>query len=120
MAQNKQTAGFLVSVFIVLGILGLLCAIAVPHANEMVYASKATERETALLRIQNAVTEMLRQSPCGALEAIGPVTDLNMVKTADADPLALSDYLPDDKSGYLVPECKYSFTADGTVIQFTD
>jgi hypothetical protein len=118
--QYKQAAGFIVGFFITLGILGILASFAVPHAIEMAHQEKAQEKETELLRIQYAVDEMLRQSPSGELDSIGPVTDLNLVRTADAPPLVLTDYLTEKTSVRCLPGCTYSFTADGLVRQMTN
>ncbi len=118
--QRKQSAMFLVGVFVVLGILGLLAAVAIPHAREMSYRSHAHDKETELLRIRSAVDEMLQQSHGGKLESIGPVADLSLVHTADEKPLFLIDYLPEEVSSHLIPGCTYSFTADGVVMQMTN
>jgi len=114
---NKQLSGLIIAFFLILGILGVLASIAIPHAREMAYDQQVREQEEELLQIRSAVTEMLQVSPGGRLESIGPVKDMNLVKTADTQPLILTDYLPEDlqkpiDSGYV-----YSFTADGFVLQ---
>lgn len=118
--QHKQTSLFLVAVFVTLGILGILAAVAIPHASDMVYQSGAQERETELLKIRAAVDDMLRESPCGKLVSIGPVKDLALVHTADTVPLALTDYLPEEMKNNITSGCHYSFTSDGLVVQLTD
>ena len=117
--QHKQAAGFLVGIFIVLAVLGILAAVALPHASQMVYQSKAHERADEFLRIQSAVTEMLEQSTAKTLVSIGPVSDLNLVQTADSQPLKLTDFLPPEVKPNLNSGCQYSFTAEGLVVQLT-
>ena len=115
--QQRQAAGLLLTIFVVLGILGILSAIAIPHVNQMIYKTKAEARETEFLKIQTAVIEMLRESACGMLEPIGPTADISQVRTRDAEPLVLSDYLSGIKDNCLASGCQYSFTSDGTVLQ---
>jgi len=104
----------------VLGIIGVLASVALPHAGDMIYREKAREKEAELLQIRSAVSEMLQLSPSGKLESIGPVADLALVHTADAEPLILTDYLPPDMPGKISSGCSYSFTADGYVLQITN
>jgi hypothetical protein len=118
--QHKQAAGFLVGLFIVLAILGVLAAVALPHVFDMNYQSVADERNHELLGIQQAVAGMLNRSPAGTLVSIGPIDDLNMVRTCDAEPLELTDFLPPEINPKLDSGYRYSFTAEGLVIQLTD
>jgi len=118
--QHKQGSIFLVGALVTLVILGVLAAVAVPHASDMLYQSTVHEREIELLRICSAVDEMLRESPAGRLVSVGPVTDLSLVHTADADPLNLTDFLPSEMDNHIGSGCRYSFTADGLVLQLTD
>jgi|WetSurMetagenome_2_1015567.scaffolds.fasta_scaffold669869_1 hypothetical protein len=118
--QHKQSSLFLVLLFVALGILGILAAIAIPHASDMVYQDTSRERETELLKIRAGVDDMLRESPCGKLVSVGPVTDLSLVHTNDAAPLALTDYLPAEMKNNINSGCRYSFTADGLVVQYTN
>lgn len=114
--QDKQSAILFIESIAVVAILSILMAVTIPHIGQMIYQSKAEARNAELLDIQSAVTEMLYDSTSGVLEPVGPVDDLKQVKTRDAQPLVLSDYLLDGddciKSG-----CSYLFTADGTVVQ---
>jgi hypothetical protein len=118
--QHKQASVFLVGIFVALGLLGILAAVALPHASDMVYQSNAQNKEDELLHIQSAVTEMLFESPDGTLVSIGPVTDLTMVRTTDAAPLVLADFLPPEINPILDSGCLYSFTSEGLVVQLTD
>jgi hypothetical protein len=118
--QHKQASLFLVLVFVTLGILGILAAVAIPHASDMAYQDSSRERETELLRIRAGVDDMLHESQCGKLVSVGPVTDLSLVHTADAAPLTLTDYLPAEMKSNINSGCCYSFTADGLVVQYTN
>lgn len=118
--HQKQAAVLIVVIFIVLGVLGVLSAVAIPHADDMVRQYGAEEREMEFLRIQAAVTEMLRRSPDGMLYSVGPTGDLREVQTIDEKPLFLSDFLSGDESDWITTGCRYSFTADGVVLQVTD
>ena len=115
---NRQASIFMVAAFIVLGVLGLLAAVAIPHVSTMTQQSEARADELELLKIRSAVDDMLQQSPAGSLRAVGPVTDLSQVLTADDPPLSLKDYLPDGMKSVITSGCSYGFTADGLVAQY--
>jgi hypothetical protein len=116
---NKQLAGLIIAFFAVLGLIGGLASIALPHAKEMVLQQDMRKKEAELLQIRSAVMEMLRISPSGKLESIGPVEDLTLVQTSDDQPLILADYLPPDMGVNIDSGCKYSFTSEGYVLQLT-
>jgi len=116
--EHKQTALFMIVVFIVLGILGSLASIAIPHTVEMAYASKAEDRTMELFTIQTAMAGMLSMSQTHQVNTIGPTANLNLVCTTDETPLVLADFLPDVKGGRLASGYSYSFTADGLVLQY--
>jgi hypothetical protein len=116
--EHKQAAWLIVATFVVLGILGSLASIAVPHAGEMAYASRAEDRTMELFTIQAAVAAMMGESGTHQVQSIGPVSDLNLVSTTDATPLVLADFLPAGTGPHLTSGYTYSFTADGLVIQF--
>ena len=116
--HHRQTAIFMVIAFVTLGILGLLSAVAVPHAFNMAHQSKSAVNETELLKIRAAVEDMLQQSPAGKLISIGPVSDLSLVKTADEPALELTDYLPPEITNPITSGCTYGFTSDGLVVQY--
>ena len=114
--QDKQVAGLFLEIFLIVAILGSLSAIAIPHVSQMIQKSKAEARETEYQDITTAVAGMLLDSSSGALEPIGPTTDMSTVHTRDDTPLVLSDYLLGRKDNVTLG-CSYSFTADGTVLQ---
>ena len=116
--QYKLTASFLVGIFIALGVLGALAAVALPHASQMFYQSKDQKQETELTDIKAAVADMLHQSASGQLESIGPTDDLGQVHTKDTIPLVLTDFLPNGTGRYITSGFKYGFAADGTVVQY--
>jgi type II secretory pathway pseudopilin PulG len=115
--QEKQVAGVFLEIFVVVVILGLLSAVAVPHVSQMMSKSKFTARETEFQNIQTAVIEMLHDSIIGTLEPVGPTADMSWVHTTDTPPLILTDYLLGVKDGSVRLGCTYSFSADGTVNQ---
>jgi hypothetical protein len=116
--EHKQTGWLIIMIFAVLGILGSLASIAIPHTTQMAYASKAEDRTLEFFTIQAAVAGMLSQSPAHQIQSIGPTTNMNLVRTTDAKPLVLADFLPDVKDGRLTSGYTYSFTADGLVLQY--
>ena len=118
--EHKQVAWFIIGIFMVLGIIGVLSSIAIPHTGEMAYASIAQDRTSELIMIQSAVAGMFCQSPSGQLQSIGPTADMNLVRTADAGALVLADFLPAVKDGCLNSGYTYSFTADGFVLQYAE
>ena len=115
--KDRQVAGLFLEIFVVVVILGLLSAVAVPHVSQMMSKSKFVSRETEFQNIQTAVTEMLHDSISGTLEPVGPTADMGRVHTTDTPPLVLKDYLLGMKDGSVRLGCTYSFSADGTVNQ---
>lgn len=112
--ELKQRARFFLTSFVILGILGVLSAIAIPNVERIIAKSEADERVMELLEIKSAVHDMLLQSVCGSLEPIGPTKNMRKVHTTDTCPLVLTDYLDDIK---LDSGCSYCFAADGAVMQ---
>jgi type II secretory pathway pseudopilin PulG len=115
--QDKQVGGFFLIIFAALAVLGILSAIAIPNVGRMIDKSRVAARATEFHNIQTAVTEMLYDSACRALEPVGPTADMRLVRTRDAAPLVLADYLFNVRGNPLKSGCTYEFTADGTVVQ---
>jgi len=115
--QEKQAAGFFLEIFIVVAILGILSAIAVPHVGQMLDKAGVSSRESELHNIQTAVIQMMTDSNTVTLEPVGPTADMSEVRTSDSPPLVLKDYLLGPDSDLLKSGCKYTFTADGHVTQ---
>jgi hypothetical protein len=116
--EHKQASWFIIVIFVGIGLIGALAAIAIPHTAEMAYASQAQDRTLELFTVQAAVAEMLSQSHAHQIQSIGPTVDMNLVHTTDAKPLVLADFLPDAKDGRLTSGYTYSFTSDGLVLQY--
>jgi type II secretory pathway pseudopilin PulG len=110
----KQIAGFFLIAFFVTAFLGILAAVAIPNVGRMIAKEETETRLAEFNTVQAAVNEMLSQSVCGAIEPIGPTSDMCEVWTRDTCPLILADYLEGVK---LDSGCRYCFTADGTVVQ---
>jgi type II secretory pathway pseudopilin PulG len=115
--QEKQVAGLLLEIFVVVLMLSLLLAVAIPHVGQMLSKSKTVSRDTELQNIRTAVIEMLCDSDTGTLVPVGPTNDMSQVHTSDIPPLILSDYLLGKSDGVENEVCTYSLTADGTAIQ---
>jgi hypothetical protein len=111
--REKQVAIFLLEVVAIATMLASLSCVAIPHAAQMVNSTRAQVRETELEKVQAAVAEMLVDSTAGALEAVGPTSDLIDVHTRDIPPLVLKDYFGKN-TGRLGGI--YGFTSDGTVV----
>ena len=116
--HHRQTGWFIVALFIALGVIGSLAAVALPHAHQMAYHSDVEKREMELLRIKSAVADMLQASACGTVEPVSLVTDLSQVMTRDDLPLVLSDFLPDGMDAQVTSGYRYSISADGIVLQY--
>jgi Tfp pilus assembly major pilin PilA len=114
MAGKQQVAGFFVTSFIIIALLGILAGIAIPNVSQMIAKSAVEDRTLELYTVQTAVTEMLYQSVSRSLESVGPTADMSKVCTTDIYPLVLADYL---EGIALTTGCSYSFTADGVVVQ---
>ena len=116
---DKQMAGLFLGIFVIATMLGLLAATAIPKLGTMTARGRAAARANEYFMIKIAVMEMLNDSAAGAVLATGPTTDMSRVRTADANPLVLTDYLNSSKSKTDGLGCRYSFADCGTVIQET-
>jgi type II secretory pathway pseudopilin PulG len=115
--QEKQTAGIFLEIFVIVGILGILSAITIPYVGQMTDKNRNAARANEYHDIQIAVAEMLNDSITGTLVPIGPTMDMSRVRTSDARPLVLTDYLPKSESKTVTLGCSYIFTPYGTVMQ---
>ena len=115
--QDKQTAGLFLGIFVVVAILSTLAAIAIPHVGLMTHKGRHNARTTEYFTIRIAVTEMLNDSTAGALIPVGPTIDMSKVRTTDAEPLVLTDYLNRSKSKTSTLGCSYTFATYGMVFQ---
>ncbi len=113
----------LVELLVVVAILGVLAAVAVPNVSKFIGRGKTESYETELHNIQTAVAAMLAESNSGAINVSGTpdvteIANMNNVQTTDTPALVLSDYLTGLNADHTVKSiCEYSFAADGTVTQ---
>ena len=70
--QEKQATGVFLEMLIVVVILGLLAAIAMPHVSQLFGKGKAEAWEAELHNIQTATVAMLFDSGTGTLVPVGP------------------------------------------------
>lgn len=111
----------LVELLVVVAILGVLAAVAVPNVGSFISKGKTESYETELHNIQTAVMAMLADSTTGTLTPVTTATaDMDTVATTDTTPLLLSAYMSGlDADGLVRSNCTYTFTATGTVTQTT-
>lgn len=109
----------LVELLVVVAILGVLAAVAVPNVGSFIGKGKTESYEVELHNIQTAVMAMLADSTTGALTPVGTATaDMDTVATTDTTPLLLSAYMTGlNADGTVKSGCTYTFTASGTVAQ---
>lgn len=118
----------LVELLVVVAIIGVLAAVAVPNVGKFINRGQTEAYETELHNVQTATMAMLADSTTGKLSAVTTATkDMSDVATTDSTPLLLSDYmtgLGDDPDTAGVVEttcvksgCSYTFTDEGTVAQ---
>lgn len=115
--REKQGAGLFIEIFVIMAILGVLSAIAIPNVGQLISKGRLESGDSELHNIQTAVVEMLAESSTGTLEPVGPTADMSKVRTSDTPPLVLTDYLIGLDEGSVKLEYTYAFAADGTVTQ---
>jgi len=109
----------LIELLVVVAILGALAAVVVPNVGSFIERGKTESYQTELHNVQTSTMAMMADSKTGILVAVAnPTADMTTVKTTDAIPKILSDYLTGlDASGSIVSGCTYAFTSDGKVTQ---
>jgi Tfp pilus assembly protein PilE len=114
--QNRPGMGYFLEALVVVAVLGILSAVALPNIGKLVNKGKVESYGSELHNIQTAVVEMLSDSLNGTLKPVGPTANLSQVQTSDAPSLVLTDYLGLN-GGLIKSGCMYAFTANGTVTQ---
>jgi len=115
--QEREGTGFFIEIVVVVAILSVLSAIAIPNIGQLFSKGKIESYESEFHNIQTAVIEMLTESATGALKPVGPAADMSQVQTSDTPPLVLADYLTGLDETSVKSGCTYTFAADGTVTQ---
>ncbi len=108
----------LVELLVVVAILGVLAAVAVPNVGKFIGKGKTESYETELHNIQTATMAMLADSTAGQLDsAQSGISDMDLV-TSDNGTLVLSSYLTGlNADGTVKSGCTYDFSIDGSVVQ---
>jgi len=107
----------LVELLVVVAILGILAAIAIPNVGKFIGSSQDEAAETELHNVQTAVIALIADSDAGVLdgtEAYNEVSDLDGV-TADSTALKLSDYMTGLDADGEVTYGPYDISLDGAV-----
>ena len=107
----------LVELLVVVAILGVLAAVAVPNVGKFIGKGKTESYETELHNVQTAVMALLADSVAGELDAdVAATKDMDTV-TADTTKL-LSSYITGlNSDGEVTSGCSYAFLKNGTVTQ---
>ncbi len=113
--QGKTGIGPFFEIMVVVMILGVLAAIAIPEVGGMINKSKSAAGDLEFRNIKTAVMEMLVDSKTHALKPIGPTNDMEDVETMDDPPLQLSNYLTIRPGEKVTTKPGYIFAADGAV-----
>jgi len=113
----------LIELLVVVAVLGVLAAVAVPNVGKFIGEGKTESYETELHNITTAVMAMLADSASGQLDAaVAATADLSTVlatETAAGD-LNLSQYMAGlNADGTVKSGCTYAFSITGTVTQTT-
>jgi len=115
--KRKRKIAFIIEAVVVFVLIAVLASIAVPQIGQMIKNDQEELRARELADIQGAVAEMMADSPSGTLQPIGPTRDMGQVKTNDATPLVLTDYLRDNGDFVIKSDCYYTLFSDGIVTQ---
>jgi type II secretory pathway pseudopilin PulG len=115
--KKQRKMGFVIEAIVVFILVAVLASIAVPQIEQMIVNNHDELRARELGDIQGAVAEMLADSTSGTLIPVGPTRDMGLVKTSDATPLFLTDYLHDNDTFVIESDCQYIFSSDGIVTQ---
>jgi hypothetical protein len=79
--KEKQAAGVFLVILLIVIVLGLLLAVAIPHVGQMLKKSKTASLETEFQNIPTAVTGMRCGSGAGIMGTMVPAAGMNEVHT---------------------------------------
>ncbi len=108
----------LVELLVVVAILGVLAAVAIPNVGKFIGKGKTEAYATEMHNIQTATMALLADSTAGVLDAVQTgISDMDLV-TADTSTLLMSAYMTGlNTDGTVKSGCTYTFALDGTVTQ---
>ncbi len=108
----------LVELLVVVAILGVLAAVAIPNVGKFIGKGKTEAYATELHSIQTATMALLADSTAGVLDTVQTgISDMDLV-TADTSTLLMSAYMTGlNADGTVKSGCTYTFALDGTVTQ---
>lgn len=119
--QVREKGFTLIEMLIVVAILGVLSAVAVPSVNNFLQSGKSKAYETELHSVELAAMAMIIDSDNGKIEGgVGVMQeDLSLITApgGGAITLKLSDYVTGLDGTKSKNGCKYSVTAAGVVTQ---
>ncbi len=107
----------LIEILVVVAILGVLAAVAVPNVGKFLDKGKIESYGTELHNVQTATIVMLADSGAGQLDQAYPTPTGDMSTIcADNGTLTLNDYLIGLNGTLVRSDCTYTFSQDGQVV----
>lgn len=108
----------LVELLVVVAILGVLAAVAVPNVGKFIDKGQTESYETELHNIQTAVLAMIADSDAGELDqdyTANATADMGTIQ-ADNASLTLDEYLTGLDGTLVRSDCTYTFSQDGKIV----
>lgn len=100
----------LVELLVVVAILGILAAVAIPNVGKFIGQSHVAAQETEMHNVQTAALALLADSATGTLTGLGPTDTMSEITDGT---LTLDSYMTGLNDGKT--ECTYTFDADGQI-----